>query len=47
MQEYLEAEVSAQLNLLRSAGQNNPPSDLQKIIHTAIERTFMILEETI
>jgi hypothetical protein len=47
MREYLESEISSQINVIRNEIENKPPSDLQKIMMTAIERTFKVFEVTI
>jgi hypothetical protein len=44
MREYLESEIAAQLNTLRKESAQKPPSDLQGIVPTAIERTFAVFE---
>lgn len=44
MREYLESEISVQIGVIRNEGRNNVPSDLQNIVTTAIERTFMVFE---
>jgi len=47
MREYLESEISSQIDVIRSELGNKPPSDLQKIMLTAIERTFKVFEVTV
>jgi hypothetical protein len=47
MQEYLESEIASQLNTLRKESSQKPPSDLQGILRTAIERTFMVFEVSV
>ena len=44
MREYLESEISSQINVIRNEIGNKPPSDLQKIMMTAIEKTFKVFE---
>lgn len=47
MREYLESEICSQINVIRNEIGNEPPSDLQKIMMTAIERTFKVFEVTV
>jgi hypothetical protein len=47
MREYLESEIAAQLNMLRKESAQKLPSDLQGIIPTAIERTFIVFEVSV
>ena len=44
MREYLESEISSQINVIRNEIGNKPPSDLQKVMMTAIENTFKVFE---
>ena len=47
MREYLESEISSQVNVIRSELGNKPPSDLHNVMMTAIERTFKVFEVTV
>jgi hypothetical protein len=47
MREYLESEISSQINVIRNEIGNKQPSDLQKAMMTAIERTFKVFEVTV
>ena len=47
MREYLESEISAQVNVIRSELGNNSRSDLHNVMMTAIERTFEVFEVTV
>mgnify|MGYP000887211879 CR=1 FL=1 len=47
MREYLESEISSQINVIRNEIGNKPPSNLQKIMMTSIERTFKVFEVTV
>lgn len=47
MREYLESEISSQVNVIRSELGNKPPSDLHNVMMTAIERTFEVFEVTV
>ena len=47
MRDYMESEISAQIGNIRNEIGNKPPSDLQKIMLTAIERTFRVFEVTL
>jgi len=44
MREYLEAEVTVQVNTLRSENPNTPSSSLHELLRAAIERTFRVFE---
>lgn len=47
MREYLEAEISSQIGIIRNEIGNKPSSDLPRIMMTAIERTFKVFEVTV
>lgn len=47
MREYLESEISSQIGVMRNEIRNKPPSDLQKVMMTAVERTFKVFEVTV
>lgn len=47
MREYLESEISSQVNVIRGGLGNKPPSDLHDVMMTAIERTFEVFEVTV
>ena len=47
MREYLESEISSQIGVIRNEIGNKPPSDLQKVMVVAIERTFKVFEVTV
>ena len=47
MREYLESEISSQINVIRNEIGNKLPSDLQKVMMTAVERTFKVFEVTV
>ncbi|TCU79433.1 hypothetical protein EV204_101414 [Tissierella praeacuta] len=47
MREYLESEISSQVNVIRVELGNKPPSDLHNVMMTAIERTFEVFEVTV
>lgn len=47
MREYLESEISSQIGVIRNEIGDKPPSDLQKVMMTAIERTFKVFEVTV
>ena len=47
MREYLESEVSSQVNVIRSELGNKLPSDLHNVMMTAIKRTFEVFEVTV
>ena len=47
MREYLESEISAQVNVIRSETGSNSRSDLHNVMMTAIERTFEVFEVTV
>lgn len=47
MREYLESEISSQIGVIRNEIGNKPPSDLHKVMMTAIERTFKVFEVTV
>ena len=44
MREYIEAEISVQLNNLRSKGENQSSNSLQMIMKMAIKNTFLVFE---
>jgi hypothetical protein len=44
MRDYVEAEISTQINLLRDKGGNQSSNSLQSIMKMAIENTFRIFE---
>lgn len=44
MREYLESEISSQIGVIRNEIGDKPPSDLHKVMMTAIERTFKVFE---
>lgn len=46
MREYLESEISSQVNIIRNELGNEPPSDLHNVMMIAIERTFKVFEVT-
>lgn len=46
MREYLESEISSQVNDIRSELGAKLPSNLQNVMMTAIERTFKVFEVT-
>lgn len=47
MREYLEAEISAQINIIRNELSDRQPSNLHKVMMTAIKRTFEVFEVTV
>jgi hypothetical protein len=47
MREYLESEISSQIGVIRNEIGKKPPSDLQKVMVVAIERTFKVFEVTV
>jgi len=47
IREYLESEISSQINALRSKSGFNPMSELRKIMTAAIDRTFYVFEVAI
>lgn len=47
MREYLESEISSQIGVIRNEIGNKPPSDLHRVMMTAIERTFKVFEVTV
>ena len=47
MREYLESEISAQVNVIRRELGNNSRSDLHNVMMTAMERTFEVFEVTV
>lgn len=44
MREYLESEISSQVNNIRSNFGDKPPSNLHNMVMTAIKRTFEVFE---
>ena len=44
MREYLESEITAQINSLRSTNPNSLPSNLHELLDSAIEGTFRVFE---
>ena len=46
MREYLESEISSQVNDVRNELGDKIPSNLQNVMMTAIERTFKVFEVT-
>lgn len=44
MREYLESEIASQIGMVRTEAISKMPSDLQRIIIKAIERTFKVFE---
>ena len=44
MREYLESEITAQINSLRNANPNHSPSNLFELLNSAIEGTFRVFE---
>lgn len=47
MREYLESEISIQINSLRNELADKPTSDLNSIMSKAIEMTFKVFEDTV
>ena len=47
MREYLESEISSQVNDIRNELGNKQPSNLHDVMMTAIERTFEVFEVTV
>lgn len=47
MREYLESEICSHIMDIRNEIGNKLPSDLQRIMITAIERTFIVFEVTV
>jgi hypothetical protein len=47
MRDYIKAEVSAQVEALRSDSSTSTSSNLQSILQSALENTFFVYEESI